>query len=307
MRAVRLHAFDDRPRIDDVPPPPPPRAGELTIEVSAGGVGAWDSGVVAGRLQRFVDQDLPVTLGAELAGRITDVGAGVEGFAVGDRVFSNPGIVGAWAERVTVAAGSCGHAPEKTDDAHAASLPVGGLAAWQALDLLALPAGASLLVLGAGGSVGSSALQLARVRGLRPLAVASADELASARQFGAEAACDYRGDWVEELHDADGAEVDGVLDLVGGETLDRSTALVRSEGRIVTLLSDAAHTRTPRGITVEHVRMKSDTSTLDAIAHLVDRGDFTMPVASTYSLDEVSLALDDVQSRRRTGKAVLIF
>jgi NADPH:quinone reductase-like Zn-dependent oxidoreductase len=307
MRAVTLHAFGDRPRIDDVAPPRPPQAGELAIEVSAVGVGAWDNGVVAGRLQRFVDQDLPVILGAELAGRISEVGAGVDGFAVEDRVMSNPGIVGAWAERVTVAASSCGHAPETNDDAHAAALPVGGLAAWQALDLLALPAGASVLVLGAGGSVGSAALQLARVRGLRPLAVTSAGELESAKQFGADALCDYRVDWVEELRDSSGSRVDGVIDLVGGDTLCRSAALVRSGGRIVTSLSEAADTRMPRGITVELVRMQSDTATLDAIAHLVDRGDLTIPVGSTYSLDEVGSALDDVESRRRTGKAVIIF
>ncbi len=306
MRAVRLHVFGDRPRVDEVPPPPPPQAGELAIEVSAGGVGAWDNGVAAGHLERFVSQDLPIVLGAELAGRVSEVGAGVDGFAVGDRVMSNPGIVGAWAERVTVAADSCGHAPETTDDPQAAALPVGSLAAWQALDLLDLRAGASVLVLGAGGSVGSAALQIARVRGLRTLAITSESEIASAREFGAQAVRDYHGDWVEELRDAAGTGVDGVLDLVGGETLYRSAALARSGGRIVTSLSEAADTQLPRGITVELVRMRSDTSTLNAIAHLVNQGDLTMPVGATYSLDDVLVALEETSSQRRTGKAIVI-
>jgi NADPH:quinone reductase-like Zn-dependent oxidoreductase len=104
MRAVRAHAFGDPPRIGEVPAPRPPRAGELAIEVSAAGVGAWDRGVATGRLAHFVRQRLPVVLGAELASCVAEVGVGVDGFVVGDRVMSSPGIVGAWAERVTVAA-----------------------------------------------------------------------------------------------------------------------------------------------------------------------------------------------------------
>jgi NADPH:quinone reductase-like Zn-dependent oxidoreductase len=141
MRAVRLHAYANPPRIDDVASAPRPETGQMAIDVAAVGIGAWDAGVMTGRLERFVAADLPVVMGAELVGRVVDVGGGVDDFEVGDRVVCNPGIVGAWAERVTVPAERCGLAPESVDDAHAAALPVGALTAKQALDALELESG----------------------------------------------------------------------------------------------------------------------------------------------------------------------
>ena len=92
--------------------------------MSAVGVGAWDLGVVSGRLSRLVPaESLPAILGAEFAGRVRAVGAGVDRFGVGDRVMGNPGLTGAWAERLTVRATACGRAPRSADDVHAAACP----------------------------------------------------------------------------------------------------------------------------------------------------------------------------------------
>ncbi len=304
MRAVRLHTYAARPRVDNIASSPPPETGQLTIGVSAVGIGAWDRGVAAGRLARFVGAELPIIMGAELVGRIADVGAGVDDFDVGDRVMCNPGIVGAWAERITVSAARCGHAPVSIDDAHAAALPVGTLTAKQALDLLAPARGSSLLVLGAGGSVGRAALQLAALRELTVHAIAPSHELHRSRELGAHGSYDAAHDWLSELRTAVGESVDAVLDLVGGETLRRSTALVRRGGRIVTTLSEAAATTLPPGITIEHVRMRSTTADLNSIAAIVDENRLTMPIARTLRFDELPTAVDPTDVLSHAGKIV---
>jgi NADPH:quinone reductase-like Zn-dependent oxidoreductase len=95
-----------------------------------------------------------------------------------------------------------------------------------------------------------------------------------------------------------------VLDLVGGQTLRRSSALLRDGGRIVTTLSEAAATELPPGITIEHLRMRSTTADLDAISTIVDENRLTMPVARILRFDEIPAALDDTCARSWPGKAV---
>ena len=260
-------------------------------------MGAWDLGVREGRLARFLPDAPPFTMGAQLAGRVREVGPGVEGFAEGDRVFANPGIAGAWAETVRLPASACGRAPASTDDGEAATLPVRALTAWQALELLDLPRGATLLVRGAGGAVGRAAIQLATGRGLRVLAIAGEDELATLRRLGADAAADHRGDWRGRLRAVAPEGVDAVLDLVGGDSLPQALDLILAGGRAVTTISDAAGTRSPRGVAVEFLGMRSSTEDLEAIAGLVDRGGLTARIAARYPFDQAARALDAAVSR----------
>jgi len=303
MRAVRVHAYGEPLRIDDISPPVAPARAQLSVEVTAVGVGSWDVGVASGRLARFVGQEPPFVLGAELAGRVTAVGSEVDGFTVGDRIIANPGIVGAWAERVIIKAATCGPAPSSLDDAHAAALPVGGVTALQALDMLALPPGASLLILGAGGSVGRAAIQLARVRGLTVHALVPAWEVDGSRQLGAHATFDQASDWVARLR----GPVDGVLDLVGGKPLVRSAMVLRADGPVVTTLADSMRAPVAASVSMLYLRMRGTTADLAAISAHVDAGELTLPVGVMLPVEEVQGALADVEGRSARGKQVLRF
>jgi NADPH:quinone reductase-like Zn-dependent oxidoreductase len=246
-------------------------------------------------------------MGAELCGRVREVGARVEGFAAGDRVMANPGIVGAWADRVLLPASACGRAPRNASDAEAAAIPVRALAAWQALGLLDLPEGATLLVVGAGGAVGRAAVEMARGQGLRVLAIAGATELAPLHRLGAELAVDHRTEWERRLAPAAPRGADAALDLVGGESLVRALALLGDAGRVVTTISGAARSEAPRGISIRFLAMRSTAGDLDAIADLVERGGLTTPIARTYGLEEAPAALDAMRSRDRAqGELVLL-
>ncbi len=266
--------------------------------MSAVGVGAWDVGVVSGRLSRLVPPErLPAILGAEFAGRVRAVGSGVEDLVVGDRVMGNPGLTGAWAERLTVRATACGRAPRSADDVHAAALPVSFLTAWQALDLLDLRPGADLLVLGAGGGVGAAVLQMAQIRGIAGFATARGVDLERIRGLGAAGAAES----AEEL----GVEVDAVLDLMGGESLRRAFPFLRAPGRVVSTLADQDVTDAPPGTTVEFLRMRSDTATLEAIASLVDEGRLSQPVETVYRFEDAGNALAVLSEGSPPGKLVL--
>ncbi|MEX1297286.1 MAG: NADP-dependent oxidoreductase [Candidatus Limnocylindrales bacterium] len=307
MRAVRLHELGAPPRLDEIPAPDPPAAGRLLVEVAAGGVGSWDVGVASGRLARFVGQPLPYVLGAELVGRVAAVGAGVTGFTLGDRVMGNPGIVGAWAQAVTVDAAVCGRAPASLDDVETAAVPVGAVTALQALRPLGLEDGHTLLILGAGGSVGRAAIQLAAARGAIVLATVPAWESARSEALGAAHAVDQEDDWSTKLQPHVGAGVDAVLDLVGGATLERSLALLQSGSRAVTTLAESVERARELGLAIDYLRMRSTTADLDAVAALIDAGDLTMPLGTVRPLDEVAAALQDVGDPRHKGKVVLRF
>ncbi len=246
-------------------------------------------------------------MGAELCGRVREIGARVEGLAVGDRVMANPGIFGAWADRVLLRADACGRAPRSASDEEAAAIPVRALAAWQSLDLLDLPMGSTLLVVGAGGAVGRAAVEMARGRGLRPMAIAGARAMEPLRQLGAELTLDHRTDWRHRLRAAVPQGVDAALDLVGGESLARALDFVREGGGVVTTISGAARTEAARGISVRFLPMRSTFGALDAIADLVERGGLTTPIARTFALEEAPAALDAMRSRDRApGEVVLL-
>ena len=292
IRAIRLHAFGEPARVDAIAAPSDPGHDEILVDVEAFGVGAWDVGVAEGRLARLLPGDeMPITMGAELCGRVCDVGRDVEGVGIGDRVMANPGLIGAWAERVRLKAGQYGRAPLRASDAEAATLPVRGLAAWQGLARLDLPSESSLLVVGAGGAVGRAAVEIAHARGLRVLAIAGAGELDTLRRLGAEIAVDYHDEWVPQIRSAASGGVDAALDLVGGDSLRQAFDLVREEGRVVSTVASESRVDPPKGMGFELLKMKSSREALEKIADLVDEGGLSTRIVQSYGFDEAPAAL----------------
>ena len=307
IRAIRVHIFGQAPRVDHVPVPAGVGPGELLVELAAAGVGAWDVGVASGRLAKLLPGgDMPLTMGAELCARVCALGAGVEDLAVGERVMANPGVFGAWAERVRLRASDCARAPQRVSDAEAATLPVRGLAAWQSLALLDLPADASLLVVGAGGAVGRAVVEIARGRGLRVLAVAGSGGLDMLRQLGAETAVDYRGEWSPRIAAAASGGVDAVLDLVGGDSLEQAIGLVRARGRVVSTVATGPRVASPAGVTFHFVKMKSSRAALTALAELVDAGGLSTRITKRFAFEAAPAALDAAAAPdREPGEIVL--
>lgn len=217
-------------------PTPAPAAGELLIEVAAAGVNRAD---VMQRQGLYPPppgaSDLP---GLEVSGAVAAVGAGVDGWSVGDPVCA---LVagGGYAEYCAAPAPQCLPVPDGVDPVEAAALPEACCTVWtNVFDRGRLQAGETLLVHGGSSGIGTTAIPLARLRGARVFATAGSDaKCAACARLGAELAVNYRErDFVTEIKTATGgAGVNLILDMVGGSYLRRNLDVLATEGRIVTI------------------------------------------------------------------------
>lgn len=236
MRAAvcRSYGPPDVVRTEDIPSPRL-EPGQVRVAVAAASVNYPDVLLVANRYQ--ISVPTPFVPGSEFAGRVVELGDGVEGFRVGDRVFGTA-MVGAFAEETVVPQASLSPVPDGVDDGSAAAFGVAHRTAYHVLRSVArLGAGQDLVVLGAGGGVGLAAVQLGAAMGGRVTAVASSREkLEVARSLGAQHLVDRRaGDLRRALKEVlpDGADV--VVDPVGGELSEPSLRAMRWGGRFVTV------------------------------------------------------------------------
>lgn len=289
MKAARIHRFGlpDVIAIDDVPCPAP-AAGEVLVRVSHAGVGPWDALI---REQKSVVRSaLPITLGSDLSGTIAAVAPGITQFQAGDKVYgvTNPEFVGAHAEFALARASMIARKPESLSFGQAASAPVISVTAWQMLfDYAKATPGQTILIHGAGGNVGAFAVQLAAQAGLHVIGTASAGDEPYVRSLGAASVIDYRASRFEEL----APNVDIVLDTVGGETRERSFAIIKPGGILVSAVSD----QMPKPGTAENVRavfflVEVTTERLDAITDLFNRGLLIARVGSVLPLEGVRTA-----------------
>jgi NADPH2:quinone reductase len=238
MRAWRVTALGepvDVLRLVDVTDPAP-GPGQLVVRVLASPANFPDVLMCRGEYQ--VKPELPFTPGVELCGEVVALGAGVDGFAVGDRVLGGATLPhGGFAEFALLDAASTFPAPTALDDAEAAALFIGYQTGWFGLHRRAgLRAGETLLVHAAAGGVGSAAVQLGRAAGARVIGVVGGPEKAAvARALGADVVVDrHAEDFVAVVKaETGGRGADVVYDPVGGDTYQRSTKCVAFEGRIL--------------------------------------------------------------------------
>ncbi|MFB7715736.1 NADP-dependent oxidoreductase [Streptomyces sp. NPDC056105] len=175
----------------------------------------------------------PSVPGHELSGVVTELGYGTTGLTIGQRVFglADWSRDGSLAEYTAVEARNLAPLPADVDHVTAAALPISGLTAWQALfDHGRLTTGQTVLVHGAAGGVGSLAVQLAREAGARVIGTGRAADRETVLALGADVFVDLQAERLEDIGD-----VDLVFDVIGGDILDRSTALVRAGGTLVTI------------------------------------------------------------------------
>ncbi len=189
----------------------------------------------------------PSVPGHELSGVVVELGYGTTGLTVGQRVFGLADWArnGSLAEYAAVEARNLAPLPADADHIAAAAVPISGLTAWQALfDHAHLQTGQTVLIHGAGGSVGSVAVQLARETGVHIIGTGRASDRDLADTLGVHEFLDLDGDRLE-----DAGKVDAVLDVIGGEIRDRSTALLRPGGTLVTIADPPTiHPRDGRAI-----------------------------------------------------------
>jgi NADPH:quinone reductase-like Zn-dependent oxidoreductase len=297
MKAIVIHNFGgiEELQLEEVPVPHP-GPDEVLVHIRAAGVGPWDALVRTG--QSGLPQPLPLTPGSDIAGTVE--GSGEEIFGV-----TNPSFTGGYAEYALAAKDSITTKPSSLSFVEAASAPVVAVTAWQMLfDRAKIERGQSVLVQGAAGNVGAYAVALARWAGARVTAVADACDAAYLRGLGAERTIDFRTQRFED----EVANVDAVIDTVGGETQARSFAVLRRGGGIVSSVSQPSSELAERyGVHGDYFIVAVKRPQLERIAQLFEEGVLKADIGVVLPLSDARRAHEMLAGKvtHPRGKIVL--
>jgi NADPH:quinone reductase-like Zn-dependent oxidoreductase len=330
VQAALIDRYGDnsRVRLADVAVPPMGHD-DLLVKVHAASVNPVDTKIRDGKLKVLIKYRMPLVLGNDLAGTVTAIGAGVTRFKVGDAIYArlDKHRIGAFAEYAIVREDLAAPKPANLTFEEAASLPLVGLTAWQALiDIGRLQAGQKVLIHAGSGGVGTFAIQLARHLGAKVFTTVGQRNVALVKQLGADVAIDYRSERFENV----ARDCDVVLETLGDELLLRSFQSVKRGGVVVSIgnTPTAAFAREwglnpmlvfvmglmsrkamaaarARGARYEYLFMHADGEQLRQIAQRVEAGVIRPVIDKVFPLSEVREALAYSESGRATGKVVI--
>jgi NADPH:quinone reductase-like Zn-dependent oxidoreductase len=305
MQAIRVHHFGglDSLVAEDVPRPVP-GDGEVLLRVKAAGVGPWDAWIRSGR--SVLPQPLPLTLGSDVAGVVEDVGQAVQQFRVGDAVFgaTNGQFTGGYAEYAVASATTLAKMPQRVGFVEAASVPVVACTAWQMVfEHGAIDGTKRVLVHGAAGNVGAYAVQMARRVAGEVVATAFSGDVAYVQSLGAGRVVDVQKSRFEEVL----SDVDVVLDTIGGDTQERSFAVLEPGGVLVSAVSAPDQQKAARhGVRALFFLVEVSSQRLERIATLIDAGELTTRVGDVLPLSAARIAHEMLEGKPHKGGKIVL-
>jgi NADPH:quinone reductase-like Zn-dependent oxidoreductase len=330
MKAFILDRYGtaDRVRAGDMPDPQP-REDDVLVQVHAAGVNLLDSKVRNGEFKLILPSRLPLILGHDVAGVVVRVGSRVRRFKPGDEVYARPadGRVGAFAEFIAIKEGDVAIKPKALGMEEAASVPLVGLTAWQALiERANLKRGQKVLIHAGSGGVGTFAIQLAKHLGATVATTTSTANVGLVKSLGADIVIDYKKeDFAHVLRD-----YDVVLNSLDKVTLEKSLGVLKPGGQLISISGppDAAFARSigaswvlrtimgvlSYGITAKakrrHARysflfMRANGDQLTKITSLIDNGIIRPVVDRVFPFASTKEAMAYVEAGRARGKVVV--
>ena len=301
--------------------PPRVEAGKLAIEVRAIGCNFADTLIVRGKYQ--VKPEFPFSPGGEVAGVVRELGEGVSGFCVGDRVMAYVEH-GGFAERVNARPEATFPIPDRMSFEHAAAIPiVYGTSYLSLVPRGMLTKGETVLVTAAAGGIGIASIQIAKALGARVIALAGGSEkLEIVRSVGADVAIDYRGeDWVERVREETGGRgADVVIENVGGDIFDGCTRCIAWGGRLVIVGFSSGEIPLVKlnRILLKHISLvgvhfgpmtrnapEQIADCFRSLLQLYEEGSLKPLIWKCYPLERAAEALVALESRKSHGKIVL--
>jgi NADPH:quinone reductase-like Zn-dependent oxidoreductase len=312
MRAIAIDRFGG-PEVLTMHtlPVPVPGASEVLIAVHTAEVGKWDADVRAGWSPSGKKPRFPLVLGGGGSGTVAAVGSRVKRFKIGDPVYSyawdNPK-GGFYAEYVAAPAETVAPLPAPLDLAQAGAIPISAITAIQGIDdALHLKKGERLIILGASGGLGVFAIQFAKLRGARVLAIASgADGVALARNLGADVAIDGReGDIAGAARALAPDGVDAILALTGGKAVTTCLDTLRRGGRLAYPNGIEPVPRKRRGIRTKPYDGIAGRAQWDRLSRAITAARLQVPIAAEFGLDEAARAHERLARGHILGKIVL--
>ncbi len=304
-KAVQLSAYGgvEQLRIVDVAKPKP-EAGEVVVRVVAAGTNPGEISIREGLLRDVFPMDFPFGQGADFAGRIESVGAGVAGCAPGEEVLGWTERRAAQAEYVVSSPSQLIAKPPPLDWFRAGSLFVVATTAVGAVHAVSLKPGDVVAVSAAAGGVGSLAVQLARRAGARVIGIASNENAQFLRSVGVEPVA-YGDGLVERLRALAPKGLDAFIDLFGGGYVELAVTLGVARERINTIIDFAAAQK--YGVKTDGSSAAASRETLAFVANLVAWGEIVMPLEAIYPFVSLRDAYTELARRKARGKIVLSF
>jgi NADPH:quinone reductase-like Zn-dependent oxidoreductase len=302
MKAIRIHQFGDANtlQLEDVPNV---TIGDdqVLVRVRAAGVNPIDWKIRQGYMKDLMQTKFPLTIGQDFAGEVVEKGKSVSQFAKGDRVFGFA--QGTYAEYAAAPVSTVAKIPDSADFATAAALPTAGLTALQIIrDFVKARPGMTILIHGAAGGVGSFAAQIAKSMGARVIGTATGEDTGYLKSIGVDEVIDYKRERFEDKV----RDVDAVVDLVGGDTLDRSYGVVKRGGVLITTVGAIDENKAKgAGIKAERIVMKRNSPDLTKLAQLVAEGTVKPRMDQTLSLNQAKEAQELSEKGKTEGKVIL--
>ena len=310
---------------------PVPAVGEhdVLVQVHAASVNPVDFKIRDGDLKQVLPFRLPFILGNDLAGVVTQVGAKVTRFRPGDAVYGRPdkSRIGAFAEFIAMREADVARMPTNTTMIEAASLPLVGLTAWQALvERANVQPGQTVLIPAGSGGVGAFAIQLAKHLGATVATTTSTTNVDMVKRLGADIVVDYKKERFEDVL----RDVDVVLDTLGPENVAKSFRVMKPGGKLISISGppDAAFAREfglswplvqvmrllswrtrrqarQHGVDYSFLFMRPDGAQLQQIAALVEAGIIKPVIDKVFPFEQTQDALAYVETGRAKGKVVV--
>lgn len=306
MKAVRIHAYGDASVLRYEDAPMPDLAPEdVLVRVVAASVNPVDWKIREGYLKQMLPLQFPLTLGWDVSGVVEAVGKNVSRFKAGDAVFSRPDIKrnGTYAEYVAIREDELARKPQTVSHIEAATLPLAGIAAWEAIITTAkVAAGQRVLVHAASGGVGSIAVQLAKSCGAYVIATTSEKNRALVKSLGADEVIDYRTQKFEAI----ARDVDAVLDTIGGPVQEASWSVLKPGGILVSIISTPSEEKARAlGVRSAFLFIEPSAPILIQLAELVECGKLRPLVGAEFALKDIVRAHALSQSGHAVGKIAL--
>jgi NADPH:quinone reductase-like Zn-dependent oxidoreductase len=300
MKAVVVHQYGGPEvlKFEDYPDPVP-GAGEVLVRVAAASVNPIDYKRRAGLTKDFYPLQFPGLIGVDMAGTVAKIGPGVEGFSVGDQVFAMAD--NTYAELCVVKAAVLAKIPKGLDLIQAAALPLVTVTGNELLSATGIEAGQTVLVVGAAGNVGRSAVFTAKARGATVLAGVMKKQMDVAKTVGADqlVATD------DDTAIANLPLLDAVADTVGGRTAEELIAKVKAGGVYASVVEAPQNAARYPSVKVVHVFSKFDRKTLEFMAEAVRDGKLVIPISQKLPLSEAAEAQATAE-KGAVGKILLV-
>lgn len=308
MKAAQINEYGGKEvlkTVEDAPKPTPAK-GEILVAVHAAAVNPFDWKVREGQARQMAELSFPAILGGDFAGSVAGLGEGVNGVQIGDEIYGQANALGghgSFAEFTPVKATSVAPKPKNVDFSQAASLPLTGVSAYQALvEHIGLKPGQKILIHGGAGGIGSYAIPLAKHLGAYVATTVGTDDMEYVKNLGADEVIDYKNqDFTTLIHD-----YDAVYDLVGSETNKKSYQVLKPGGVLVSMLEQADESLVNQyNVKAISQFTRVTTERLNELTKLVEQGIIQAKVDKTYSLDGAAEALEAVHGGHQ-GKIVIV-